>query len=674
MSQVKTNFVALTGTLDLVTPPIAKSPSHAIAAENVQPLAGGGFGRIEGYEPVDGGPAPSEYTYYRLVLDSVSADWVGGTVELNGDVGHIQEVEEESQSLRVAAVSMVMPAIGFQSATVTDSEQVEHVRQVQALARMAFGSTASEQANYLAQAQAVARELVQAPLGDGVLRGVVDLDGQLVAFRDDVGSLSVSVANDDRTWSSAPDVFEVSLKSVLDPDAFYEGAAVAIDGVQASVLASSFSADGQTGFVYLDTQVSDAADLSVTVDAVAQATTSGSMIKASYSNGKPWQFVYHNFYGGTGSRYAYGTNGEAVVEVRPNGVVIPIPIYESRNITSIEVHRNHLFVSFEGGQLGHSAVGEPLNWEILLGAEQFGVGDEITALQSLAGGYLLIGCKSSMHVLKGNTASDWVLGRLSSVGVTPGTLTSTFKTIAHSDNGFIDVVQTEAFGDFSANELNANALLGDKALSSRGDGFFAHSLSSANNQVRFYQRGVSQHVVIQLLSDGSNRATFFSYPKLVEGVWDCEGGTYLAFGDGFVYRQNQACHSFSGEAIQWLIRLAYSHVGSPSIIKSWDSFELQMESEGSLELQFSQALDYGDPHHAQSRIDAQAVLGGGGRWDESDWDGFFWSSADYVTPIIPLNGHSRNVSILLSGKSAFEQNFRLDGYTLSYIPRRRARV
>jgi hypothetical protein len=259
------------------------------------------------------------------------------------------------------------------------------------------------------------------------------------------------------------------------------------------------------------------------------------------------------------------------------------------------------------------------------------------------------------------------------VGVTPGTLTSTFKTIAHSDNGFIDVVQTEAFGDFSANELNANALLGDSVSSTYGE-FFAHSLSSAHNQIRFYRRGQGQHVVIQLLSDGSNRATFFDFPKALEGVWHCEGGTYFAFDDGIIYKQSERFHSFAGEPIYWLVRFAYSHAGSPSIIKSWRDFELQMEADGPLQLKFSQSLDYGSMNHAQSKGEVKGVFGGGGRWDEAAWDLFFWSNPDYSTPIIPLNGHSRNLSILLTGNSSYEHNFKLDGYVLSYIPRRRTRV
>lgn len=674
MPEPKSLFVALQGTVDLVTPPIAKKPSHAITAENVQPLWGGGFGRIEGYEPVDGGAAPSEYIYYRLITsDTVSESWIGGTAELNGNTGYVSAIDAETNSLRIVAVSLSGVADDSLVITLPDESVVNTTMTY--IVALGFGDYAQEIDQYLSEGHQLIFDKVQAPIGDGILRGVVDLDGQLIAFRDNAGQLAVSIANSDRSWSLVQSVYEVAVHSVVDPDLFVEGVSVVIDGVTATVYAATFSADGQTGILYLDTDVTATAELSITIDSVEQALTDGTVNLVEFSAGKLWTFEYHNFYAGSDTRYAYGTNGEHVVEVRPNGVVIPIPVYDSRAITAIEIHRNHLFVAFEGGQYGHCAVGEPLNWEILLGAEQFGTGDEITDLQSMPAGYLLIGCKNSLHVLSGSTRDDWSAYPLSKkVGITAGTLTSTFKPIAHTDNGFIDVTQTQAVGDYIASEIEANSLLGDRAFIRETADFFAHSHKKSHSQVRFYQRGVYRHIIIQLLADGSNRATFFKYPKELQGVWDTTDHTYLAFDDGFVYRQSDDIASFAGDEIFWVLRLAYTHAGSPTTLKSWQAFELQMSSEGSLNLSMSHSLDYGSPEHKQSKTNIQGVFGGGGRWDESLWNNFFWSNPDYVTPNVDLNGHSKNISILLSGKSSYEKNFKLDGYTISYIPRRRYRV
>lgn len=678
MYQPKTQHVALQGTVDLVTPPIAKSPSHAITADNVQPLWGGGFGRIEGYEPVDGGSAPSDYIYYRVIVDhAVDPSWVNGTFKIETNAGKtyngfISAVDVDTNSFRV--VSVELDGVQGETAIITLPSSGEVRTTLQYLVTFGFGDTAEDQAKFLAESHDIIFKKITKPVGDGLLLGVVDLDGQLIAMRDNGGTLAISKANADRTWTLAPNVYEVTLKGVTTPGAFQDGVTIDVGGTQALLYAASFSADGQTGAMYINTNIPSTADINISIGGTVVAKTAGSTTKAQYTSGHSWTFIYNNFYAGSGTRYAYGTNGHEVVEVRPNGVVIPVPIKDSRNITAIEIHRNHLFVAFTGGQYGHCAVGEPLNWEVLLGAEQFGTGDEITSLQSMPGGYLLIGCKNSLHLLAGKTRSDWVASRLSSVGITAGTLTSTFKPIAHSTNGFIDVSQTQAFGDFIANEIAANSLLGEGAFNPNSTKFFAHSHKNKHNQIRFYQQGISRHLVIQLLPDGSNRATYFSYPKALEGVWDTKEHTYLAFDDGHVYRQSDEVCSFAGDDIYWVLRLAYTHAGSPTIVKSWESFELQMSSEGSLNVSFNHSLDYGSAEHALSVSSFKGVFGGGGRWDESFWDSFFWSSPDYVTPNVYLNGHSKNISILLSGRSNFEKNFKLDGYTLSYIPRRRYRV
>lgn len=58
LPQIQSLFVAISGGMDLTTPPIVKANSEAIIALNVQPNYGGGFSRIEGYECLDGMTTP----------------------------------------------------------------------------------------------------------------------------------------------------------------------------------------------------------------------------------------------------------------------------------------------------------------------------------------------------------------------------------------------------------------------------------------------------------------------------------------------------------------------------------------------------------------------------------------------------------------------------------------
>ncbi|NOI66926.1 hypothetical protein [Vibrio sp. 99-8-1] len=671
MNGLKSQHISLNGTIDLVTPPIAKKSGNAIVADNVQPKWGGGFGRIEGVEPIDGASPASDYSYYRVVLKGdVSIDWVGRIFTLNGNSGVITGVELDSQSLRVAAISFEL--IGEALASISPDISVTATR----IAPFGFGSNAEEQARYLAEAHKVIMDKVTPPLGSGVLRGVVELDyTPLIAFRDNGDRCAVSIAQENHNWQAAPATYKLMLGEVSNPALFVEGATIVIGATSRVLIASAFSADGQSGHLILDGEVTDVSGSDVKIDNQLLAKSTSVSTENALTSGRSWTFIYHNFYASSTTRYAYGTNGKEVIEVRPNGVIVPIMINDSREITDIEEHKNHLFLSFVGGQYGHCVVGEPLNWQVLLGAEQFGTGDEITALQSLVGNYLLVGCKHAIYLLSGTTKDDWKMSALNTrIGVTAGTLTSTFIPIAHSRYGFINVQQTQAYGDFVASELSANELLGDAALKEGLTQFFAHSHNRDNNQVRFYQKGANKHVVIQLLKDGKTRATFFKYHKVISDVWDTVNNTYLAFDDGRIYRQTTKVHSFAGSDIFWAIRFAYIHCGSPKDIKSWEDLELHMSSEGSLTLKYTHSLDYGSPNQAQSNSTVGVAFGGGGRWNESTWNDFYWSSPDYITPAAYLDGHSKNISILLSGKSNFEANFQLDGYSISYIPRRRFRV
>lgn len=210
------------------------------------------------------------------------------------------------------------------------------------------------------------------------------------------------------------------------------------------------SADDSSGYLVVNTALLPAAEIHIN-GSVAAKVKSCEAVRLTKE--KAWTFIYHNFYGGTETAYAYGCNGEQVIEVRPDGIIVPI-ITQAENPQYIVAHRNHLFIAFSGGQFGHSLVGKPTHWAVLLGSEHFGVGDEITALSSTTGGVLLIGCRHKTTALYGSTRDDWVLKDIAKVGIKSGTLQATFIPIAISRHGIIRVDATEQFGDFKLSETD----------------------------------------------------------------------------------------------------------------------------------------------------------------------------------------------------------------------------
>lgn len=182
------------------------------------------------------------------------------------------------------------------------------------------------------------------------------------------------------------------------------------------------------------------------------------------------------------------------------------------------------------------------------------------------------------------------------------------------------------------------------------------------------------HICMMLQPDGSTKCSYFLYPERLSCVWQSPHHTFLAFSDGKVYRQSDDCLSFSGKPIDWVVKMAFNHCGSPMVIKSWKSAELQAAAQGTLSLQYRFDLDYNSDFHTTSFAQPLNIVGNGGRWNESLWNDFLWSASDYETKTLHLAGYSRNLSLSFMGNSLYAPQFELTGLILNYIPRRNSRV
>lgn len=657
LPQIQSQFVAISGGMDLTTPPIAKANSEAIMALNVQPNLEGGFSRIEGFECVDGEIQPSEMNHFHFILDrGLEPSAVGKKIHLADKACWI--IAAHGNTATVAVVGKLNVALGtsfnIDSTTYTltsnpfvDSGDILKYQEFQAKA-FQFGV-----------------DNVKAVPGNEFIRGVVELNEQVIAFRDQEEKCGVFFATENG-WKESAQTYIVQLKEISKPQDLIDGIEFSVGAVKSNILSVVLSADNQIGFIVTSTELNINDNITISSQIVAKVQ---SCDKVVLSKGKYWKFIYHNFYGSPQTQYAYGCNGEQVIEIRPDGVIVPVAIHAEKPI-HICAHRNHLFVSFEGGQLGHSLVGKPTKWSVILGSEQFGVGDEITALSSTVGGVLLIGCRHKVSALYGSTREDWVLKDISTVGIKTGTLQTVFMPIAVSQHGIIRVDATEQFGDFKLSETDSSRKLGFKPIENN---IIYSSTKAKSNQVRFYSEN-ALHICMMLLPDGKTRCSYFNYPDKLMGVWQSKENTYLAFSDGKVYRQSDKCYSFSGKPIDWIVKMAFNHCGSPMHIKSWKSAELQATAKGMLNFQYRFDLDYNADIHAPHLARDIRATGDGGRWNESLWDDFLWSAEDYSTPTLRLAGYSRNISISFTGSSLYSPQFELTGLILNFIPRRFYRV
>lgn len=658
LPRIQSQFIAISGGMDLTTPPIAKANSEAIIALNVQPNYGGGFSRIEGYECIDGEMIPSEMDYAVLVVDEIPQDKSFLNKTFNHQGKRYQIIDVLAQELVVAALRPLNLANG----------NVFSVEGTSFTAHYVHSSTEGEledDLRYRATAFQLGVEHVLTVPGENPIRGVLELNNEVIAFRDN-GEKCGGFISSSQGWSAIPNTYLVKLKNVVKPENLLNGAEFISASSRGIIHSVTLAPDNLSGYVVLSQSVIENQPLQIKGETVA---TIEDCELVKLSKGLSWHFIYHNFYGGADTFYAYGCNGEQIIEVRPNGVIVPI-LVNSNNPQYICAHRNHLFASSPGGQLGHSLVGRPNQWSVLLGSEQLGLGDEITALSSTVGGVLIIGCRNKIAGLYGSGRDDWVLKEVSSIGIVPETLQTTFVPLAISKNGITRIDQTEQFGDFRLSEVDANRKLG---FDKQHYNIAYTSTKPKSNQIRFYSKE-GRHICMMLQADGSTRSTFFTYPEILRGVWQSPEQIYLAFDDGKVYRQSDKCYSFSGKPIYWIIKIAFNHCGSPTLIKSWHSAELQATTEGKSKLSYRFDLDYNSNYHASTLSKDLQIAGGGGRWNDSFWNDFLWSAEDYSTPTFYLSGYSRNIALSFSGSSIYSPQFEISGLILNYITRRNYRV
>jgi hypothetical protein len=159
------------------------------------------------------------------------------------------------------------------------------------------------------------------------------------------------------------------------------------------------------------------------------------------------------------------------------------------------------------------------------------------------------------------------------------------------------------------------------------------------------------------------------------GSFEMTQGERIFFGasDGFVYEADKG-YSFDGDAIPFSLRLPFNHEGAPQTLKRWHKVTMECQAIPSATISVSADFDYGNPFEAAvTPADAVAqvftVSGGGGIWDISNWNQFFWSAATEGLMEAYLDGVGRNMSLLLAGSTSDEPPHLLQGLTLFFTVR-----
>lgn len=716
----RTAYYALEGGLDVVSPALSVKPGYALSMVNFEPWYQGGYRRIPGYERFDGRPKPSEAQFTGFEVSTVAGLTLRDTItgDTSGTTGILIGIWDDdgtygSDFIGVTKVS----GPGFQNGEPcnTGAFTIDSVP-------APFGAPDLDlEETWLLEAELEYREDIQVVPGSGPVRGVWQRLADVYAVRDNVGATAgvlhiasatgwtttgITMAEYIRFDAASAEIFEGDTITGLSSSASATVHRVVLNG-------GSGAWDGSgEGYLVL-TGVSGGPftnDENLQVSAATKAVANGANAAFSFPVGGQYRFINHNFFGGSTTYRIYGCNGVGpAFEIDENKVVSPIlmpinPVNTDTNQTGvsptntpflIEEHRGHLFLAFEGGSAQHSATGEPLNFSGFLGAGEFGLGDELTSMNSIVGNVLILSTTRETRGLFGASVSDW---ELRIVAEQSGSLlygSQKIDTVYSLDDlGITSVARSDQFGDFIS--ATVSQLVQPIVISSRPR-FNDSTIVRESNQFRLYFNDNSFIIMYVPAGSqaesrqGSNTAVkaqfgFGSYDIPVKMIFntDDETGkerTYFTTDNitwqGYVF-EDQIGKNFDGEPISSYVRTAFNQVGSPSYRKKFRRADLELNAPSQLDIRFQSDLTYSAAESSSSLADldnianipAIDIIGGGGFWDIDNWDEFLWDGQSITTARANLQGTGENIGFLIFNQTAKTNPFVMQGITLHYDLRR----
>lgn len=415
---------------------------------------------------------------------------------------------------------------------------------------------------------------------------------------------------------------------------------------------------------------------------VGAVTNLASIAANSSANALPaggrYEFVNHNFYGASNLERMYGCNGVGpAFEWDGTTFVSIITGMADDTPKHIAEHKKHLFLGFTGGSAQHSGPGEPLVWNVVLGAGELGLGEEITGFLSSVSGVLAIFGRNKISMLYGDDAANWDLKPLSSeAGAVEWTAQVLGCPVYLDDRGLRSLTSTQTYGDFRMGTMSALVEPVFKQKRARSITAVASVRLRTKDQYRLFW------------SDGTALAMYVGRktPEIMPLDYNglvvrcvCAGedanGQEIAFigsDDGYVYQLDSGT-SFDGGQVDAYIRLPFNHVGSPRQNKRWHKVSLELEAAPSTSIGITAEFSYAEPGQPAVREETFIVSGGGGFWNEANWDEFYWSVPAEGVADAPIDGIGTNISIVVASSSTYEEPYTLHGMTLYHSPRSLAR-
>lgn len=703
MSQSTANF-PLSGGLDLISPPGRAPPGRCIAALNYEPIASG-YRRFQGFERFDGQPAPSDATYWRLNYTEGGfgtgvAPAVNSTI-YQGAGNHcvVLAVVISSGTFAggdAAGYFVVTALIG----TMTSGSNVftaaaagsKVCRAGSTTLEYDFGATLN--ATYLAAAVSYARSIILAVTGSGAIRGIWGFGDNIFAFRDNAGATAgVMFKATSAGWVAATNLVRVDftcdtatqvIPLTKDHNNISNSSGGATKGHVETVVITGTVGTVNTGYLLLSSYT--AATFTAGAQTIYKAgtavifgtTTAAATTTATVPPGGRYFFLNHNFYGAANREAMYMVNGVGRGLVyNGTGYAEIITGMTTDTPTRLAEHDGALFLSFPGGSLQFSEVGEPLVWDAIVGAGEIGVGSEITDLIQANKTTLAILAERSISALYGHDATDYQLEKLiEAEGDDAVALPYTAQRVGtplYMDNvGIRSISSTAAYGNFSLGTLSR--LIEPLLRDYRADG--------VNPVASFVWKRKDQYWVF---FDNSTALVVYLgtkepqiLPLNLGFTVTCAtaitiGGIERAFvgtSTGYVMEIDKGT-SFDGSAIEHYIRLPFNSFGSPQVDKRVHKIQVSLEASGTTTLSVAVDMDFG----AVQAIPSQelVVTTGGGAIDDLGSNELYYASQIETVAEAWIDGVAKNFSLKISGETSTEEPHTLIDVTYHASQRRLVR-
>lgn len=679
----------LAGGMDMVTPRIAVPAGRVMAGVNIEP-AERGYRRTGGYERFSGLPKPSDATYlyvpFQLGTGAISAgDTVTGSISgATGIAGTTATVQSGSYLTSNAAGYITV--VGITGAFLTGEYLVSSGTPLLKIASTPLERQAPTDVldrAWLAAEMERRRALIQAPAGQGPIRGVWTYKGDVYCFRNNVGATAgVMWKATALGWS------QVALGETVDFTAgsseILEGGTLTRGGVTATiqrvVLVSGVWSGSAAGYIVISGRSGGSFGAgAATATGGGAATLSGAQSAITLPAGGKYRFANHNFGGAGYGERMYGVNGVGRAFEFDGATLVPIRAPLSANVdkpSHIGIFAEHLFLAYPGGGVLHSNLGNPREFSATEDAGEHNIGTDPTNVIANAQAALVFFGKGRITYLTGSSNDDWVLQTLTdSAGALPDSAAMMLEPFYVDDRGIRRLSATNTLGDWRMGTVSDLVSPFFDSKQRQGVAPAVALRVRSKDQYRLY------------LADGTGMAVYigrknpeclpFELPLVAYTACsgeDALGREVLFVGgaDGMVYQMDIG-PSFDGQEVLSWMRLHFVAPSGTHIDYRWDKVTLEIDGSAQNTIHVSAEYDYAGEESAPGSEDAFTVSGGGAFWDAGYWNQFVWDAPAQGLAEAYLDGYGSNCSLAIISKSTVEEPFTLSSARFLTTTRRQKR-